>query len=82
MKKLMTAPTITRFAPSPTGFLHVGHAYSALFSEKEARTNNGRFLVRMEDIDKDRSAHQEKVRNIQKMMQNPKGKVQKIYPIN
>lgn len=50
----MTSPTITRFAPSPTGFLHLGHAYSAFFSEKEARANNGIFLIRIEDIDKDR----------------------------
>ena len=42
---------ITRFAPSPTGNLHLGHAYSALFAEREARTGNGKFLVRIEDID-------------------------------
>ena len=42
---------ITRFAPSPTGNLHLGHAYSALFAEREARTSNGKFLVRIEDID-------------------------------
>ena len=42
---------ITRFAPSPTGNLHLGHAYSALFAEREARTSGGKFLVRIEDID-------------------------------
>jgi len=43
--------TITRFAPSPTGLLHLGHAYSALFAEAEARRAGGRFLLRVEDID-------------------------------
>jgi glutamyl-Q tRNA(Asp) synthetase len=44
-------PETTRFAPSPTGWLHLGHAYAALFAENEARSTNGRFLVRIEDID-------------------------------
>ena len=44
-------PTVTRFAPSPTGQLHLGHAYSALFAEREAKRNHGRFLLRIEDID-------------------------------
>lgn len=43
--------TVTRFAPSPTGYLHLGHAYSALFAEKSARDSGGRFLLRIEDID-------------------------------
>jgi len=43
--------TITRFAPSPTGLLHAGHAYSALFSKQAAQQKNGRFLLRIEDID-------------------------------
>lgn len=43
--------TVTRFAPSPTGRLHLGHAYSALFARQEARTAKGRFLLRIEDID-------------------------------
>jgi glutamyl-Q tRNA(Asp) synthetase len=42
---------VTRFAPSPTGFLHLGHAYSALFAEGAARRAGGRFLLRIEDID-------------------------------
>jgi glutamyl-Q tRNA(Asp) synthetase len=47
----MPASTVTRFAPSPTGFLHSGHAYSALLAFEAARTNGGRFLLRIEDID-------------------------------
>ena len=42
---------VTRFAPSPTGRLHLGHAYAALFARQEARTSKGRFLLRIEDID-------------------------------
>lgn len=42
---------VTRFAPSPTGHLHLGHAYSALFAEQAARAKAGRFLLRIEDID-------------------------------
>ena len=47
----MAATVVTRFAPSPTGLLHLGHAYSALFSARAARTAGGRFLLRIEDID-------------------------------
>lgn len=42
---------VTRFAPSPTGYLHLGHAHSALFGWHKARANAGRFLLRIEDID-------------------------------
>ena len=42
---------VTRFAPSPTGFLHLGHAHSALFGWRRARAAGGRFLLRIEDID-------------------------------
>jgi glutamyl-Q tRNA(Asp) synthetase len=42
---------VTRFAPSPTGYLHLGHAYSALIAWRRARDPGGRFLLRMEDID-------------------------------
>jgi glutamyl-Q tRNA(Asp) synthetase len=45
---------ITRFAPSPTGLLHLGHAFSAFNAWKRARTAGGRFLLRMEDIDPSR----------------------------
>ena len=42
---------ISRFAPSPTGFLHLGHAYSALLAFQLAKTSNGLFKLRIEDID-------------------------------
>lgn len=42
---------VTRFAPSPTGFLHLGHAYAALFAYDAAMREGGRFLLRIEDID-------------------------------
>ncbi len=42
---------VTRFAPSPTGLLHLGHAFAALFAEARAREAGGRFLLRIEDID-------------------------------
>jgi glutamyl-Q tRNA(Asp) synthetase len=44
-----------RFAPSPTGELHLGHAFSALVGWREARTAGGRFLLRIEDLDQGRS---------------------------
>ena len=47
----MAASVVTRFAPSPTGRLHLGHAYSALFACRTAIQNSGRFLLRIEDID-------------------------------
>ncbi len=42
---------VTRFAPSPTGFLHLGHAYAALLAWRRAREADGRFMLRLEDID-------------------------------
>ncbi|HWF00289.1 MAG TPA: tRNA glutamyl-Q(34) synthetase GluQRS [Caulobacteraceae bacterium] len=51
----MTPPFATRFAPSPTGWLHRGHALSALTGAALARRAGGRFLVRIEDIDAQRS---------------------------
>ena len=42
---------VFRFAPSPNGFLHLGHAYSALVNDDIARRCNGRLLLRIEDID-------------------------------
>ncbi len=42
---------VTRFAPSPTGYLHLGHAFSALCAFEAARGAGGRFLLRIEDID-------------------------------
>ncbi len=47
---------VTRFAPSPTGYLHVGHAFSALTAWRRARDAGGRFLLRLEDIDAVRCA--------------------------
>jgi len=47
-------PTVTRFAPSPTGYLHLGHVRSALEGWRAARGTGGRFLLRLEDIDKTR----------------------------
>ena len=49
------APPVLRFAPSPTGFLHVGGARTALFNWLWARKTGGRFLLRIEDTDKARS---------------------------
>lgn len=46
---------VTRFAPSPTGYLHRGHAYAALTAYKAAQNAGGRFLLRIEDIDVTRS---------------------------
>lgn len=46
---------VTRFAPSPTGQLHLGHAWSAILSHDRARGGAGRFLLRIEDIDGTRS---------------------------
>lgn len=46
--------TTTRFAPSPTGYLHLGHAHSALFGWRAAKARGGRFLLRVEDIDPNR----------------------------
>ncbi|MFV0301674.1 MAG: tRNA glutamyl-Q(34) synthetase GluQRS [Paracoccus sp. (in: a-proteobacteria)] len=48
----MAGGAVTRFAPSPTGLLHLGHAYAALVAHREAAP--GRFLLRIEDIDRDR----------------------------
>ncbi|MGJ4953719.1 tRNA glutamyl-Q(34) synthetase GluQRS [Bradyrhizobium sp. HKCCYLS20291] len=44
-------PPVFRFAPSPNGYLHLGHAYSALLNFERARESGGRFLLRIEDID-------------------------------
>jgi len=48
-------PVVTRFAPSPTGFLHIGGARTALFNWLYARRLGGKFLLRIEDTDKARS---------------------------
>ena len=46
---------VTRFAPSPTGMLHIGGVRTALFSWLYARHNGGRFILRIEDTDRERS---------------------------
>jgi glutamyl-tRNA synthetase len=50
-----TSGVVTRFAPSPTGFLHIGGARTALFNWLYARHTGGKFLVRVEDTDRERS---------------------------
>jgi len=49
-----SARPVTRFAPSPTGHLHLGHAYSALLAFAAAQQGGGRFVLRIEDIDSTR----------------------------
>ena len=51
----MTEPLVTRFAPSPTGFLHIGGARTALFNWLYARGRGGKMLLRIEDTDRARS---------------------------
>jgi glutamyl-tRNA synthetase len=51
----MSAPVVTRFAPSPTGSLHLGNVRTALFSYLWARKSGGRFILRIEDTDVERS---------------------------
>ena len=46
---------VTRFAPSPTGLLHIGGVRTALFSWLYARHHGGRFILRVEDTDRERS---------------------------
>src|ERR1700747_1779841 len=51
----MTEPIVTRFAPSPTGFLHIGGARTALFNWLYAKGRGGKMLLRIEDTDRERS---------------------------
>ncbi len=51
----MTAPVVTRFAPSPTGYLHIGGARTALFNWLYAKRFGGKMLLRIEDTDRERS---------------------------
>jgi glutamyl-Q tRNA(Asp) synthetase len=55
MANVSTHTRILRFAPSPNGYLHLGHAYSALLNADMARELGGRWLLRIEDIDESRS---------------------------
>ena len=54
-KQDASKPVVTRFAPSPTGFLHIGGARTALFNWLYARGRGGKFLLRIEDTDRARS---------------------------
>lgn len=54
----MTQEIVTRFAPSPTGFLHIGGARTALFNWLFAKHNNGKMLLRIEDTDRARSTQE------------------------
>ena len=51
----MSKPVVTRFAPSPTGFLHIGGARTALFNWLYAKHTGGKMLLRIEDTDRERS---------------------------
>ena len=51
----MPGPVVTRFAPSPTGFLHIGGARTALFNFLYAKHTGGKMLLRIEDTDRERS---------------------------
>jgi glutamyl-tRNA synthetase len=51
----MSEPVVTRFAPSPTGFLHIGGARTALFNWLYAKRFGGKMLLRIEDTDRERS---------------------------
>ena len=51
----MTATVVTRFPPSPTGFLHIGGARTALFNWLYAKANGGKMVLRIEDTDRQRS---------------------------
>src|ERR1700731_1531582 len=51
----MTDSVVTRFAPSPTGFLHIGGARTALFNWLYAKKHGGKMLLRIEDTDRERS---------------------------
>ncbi len=51
LQYVMSETVVTRFAPSPTGWLHLGHAFAALTAHGEAKADGGCFLVRLEDID-------------------------------
>ena len=55
MEKILVSKVVTRFAPSPTGTLHIGGVRTALFNYVYAKQNEGLFLVRIEDTDKGRS---------------------------
>ena len=53
-RNLKEGARVTRFAPSPTGYLHIGGLFAALISERTAHQSGGRFILRIEDTDKKR----------------------------
>ena len=53
-----TRPIVTRFAPSPTGYLHIGGSRTALFNWLFARGKGGKFLLRIENTDRERSTQE------------------------
>ena len=55
MEKILSKKVVTRFAPSPTGTLHIGGVRTALFNYVYAKQNDGLFLIRIEDTDRERS---------------------------
>ncbi|MFY7851265.1 MAG: glutamate--tRNA ligase, partial [Brevundimonas sp.] len=55
MPAASSTPVVTRFAPSPTGYLHIGGARTALFNYLYAKGRGGKFLIRIEDTDRERS---------------------------
>tara|TARA_B100001142_G_C14290989_1_gene638939 strand:- start:105 stop:1508 length:1404 start_codon:yes stop_codon:yes gene_type:complete len=55
MEKILSKKVVTRFAPSPTGTLHIGGVRTALFNYVYAKQNEGLFLIRIEDTDRERS---------------------------
>ena len=55
MERIKLKKVVTRFAPSPTGTLHIGGVRTALFNYVYAKQNKGRFLIRVEDTDAERS---------------------------
>ena len=60
-----------RIAPSPTGNLHIGNARTALFNWLYAKANNGKFLVRIDDTDTERSTDEYEKNIIEKELGNP-----------
>lgn len=60
----MTKEVRVRYAPSPTGFLHIGGARTALFNYLFAKHHNGKFIVRIEDTDIERNVEEEKLHSL------------------
>ena len=67
MSEKTTEKVVTRFAPSPTGFMHVGGVRTALYAWLWARKNNGQFILRIEDTDKEREV-EGSIEHIQKSL--------------